>query len=479
MARYIDITPDVSLLGKVGRSGHSVAEAVAELVDNAVDARSADGPVTVSVSYSSREGWLEVRDNGRGMNRRQLSDALILGLSGKGADSIGKFGLGMKTACTSLGARFRITTTEPAAGVAWIAEYDEDEFMREGKWALPIRRAKKPWPAGTAVLVESERIYSGLSVSLARHLGWTFRHFIDNGVLQLTVNASGVRAGKYEIDHESLLPMEGEVEGLAVRGWAGLLLKSSQRGWYGLALIRRNRIIRRHEKLGFQAHPSTARVVGELHLNDFPTNNLKTDFIRETAAWRLLEEWVSKSLAPVLSASRALAHAGVLHAGLRNAIERERERVLEGNPALVLPRPSEPTTGDEGSSVDAVTVAIGPFTVEHRFVYRTPLDPPAHLRVGPGDAQRIRVTSNLASPLTSVFRGAAEFACFNMADVITREASPPAAIEQSRWAVLEALSSDRALMSGLRASATESRRSADAGASERPATFALETLSDG
>src|SRR5689334_10058715 len=128
---FADITPDVSLLAKVGQSGHSVADAVAELVDNSLDAR-VGRKVKVDIRYDARDGWIEIRDNGRGMTRTQLSDALVLGFSEKGEGKIGRFGLGLKTACTSLGSRFEIRTRPVAAKVEWIAEYDEEEFLRKG-----------------------------------------------------------------------------------------------------------------------------------------------------------------------------------------------------------------------------------------------------------------------------------------------------------------------------------------------------------
>ena len=288
-----------------GSRGHSVADAVAELVDNSLDARVGDA-VEVDIRYDARDGWIEICDNGRGMSMSQLSEALVLGLSSKGEGKIGRFGLGLKTACTSLGSQFEIRTAPADGKVEWSAEYDEEEFLRRGDWKLPIHRRNKKRPRGTTILIQSSRIYSALGQSLERNLGSTFRHFIDDEILALTLNGKKVEAMHQEIDQSSVLPLDGEVLGYRVRGWVGLLLVSSQRGWYGFSLVRNRRVIRRHEKLGFRAHPSTARVVGELHLDRFPVNNLKTDFIRETDAWHALEKWVSERIEPVLAMSRAL-----------------------------------------------------------------------------------------------------------------------------------------------------------------------------
>jgi histidine kinase/DNA gyrase B/HSP90-like ATPase len=361
---FADITPDVSLLAKVGQSGHSVADAVAELVDNALDARVGQ-TVKVEVSYDAKVGWIEISDTGCGMTRPELADALVLGLSGKSNDQIGRFGLGLKTACTSLGPRFRITTTPADGKVEWIAEYDEEKFLESGKWMLPLRRQKKSQKRGTRIRVESSRLYNGLDQSLRRNLGSTFRHFIDDGILQLRLNGSDVQAVHQEVDEHSVLPLAGNVAGHPIRGWVGLLQVSSQRGWYGFSLVRNRRVIRRHEKLGFQPHPSTARVTGELHLDQFLVNNLKTDFIRETPVWHALERWVSEHIEPVLAASRALAHAGTFDSQAKTVLAKERERILSALDPEDVVLPSSPGTPVDASG--AVNVVLGTIHTAHRF----------------------------------------------------------------------------------------------------------------
>ena len=110
MPEFVDITPHVSLLAKVGQSGHSVSDALAELVDNALDARRPRRYVKVEIELDMREGVLRVQDDGQGMTSAELARALVLAESNKQGASIGRFGLGLKTACTSLGSRFEITS---------------------------------------------------------------------------------------------------------------------------------------------------------------------------------------------------------------------------------------------------------------------------------------------------------------------------------------------------------------------------------
>lgn len=368
------------------------------------------------MTYDARDGWIEVSDNGSGMSRSALADALVLGLSNKDESNIGRFGLGLKTACTSLGHHFEIRTAQPNAKVEWVADYDEDRFLEAGEWVLPIHRQNKTRDHGTSILIHSSRIYSTLNQSLARNLGSTFRHFIDDGLLKLTVNGESVSALHQEVDKTSVLPLDGEVAGLRVRGWVGLLLVSSQRGWYGFSLVRNRRVIRRHEKLGFRGHPSTARVVGELHLDQFPVNNLKTDFIRETEEWRALEAWVSGQIEPVLAVSRALAHAGTFDPKAKAAIAEERERILAAlGPEDPIILPSE--RNGAGAVSSAVNLVLGTTHMSHRFEAIGSEE--SHFRADyiarHDDADLISVFTNIDHPAMTG-NDPSQLACHNLAE---------------------------------------------------------------
>lgn len=433
-----------------------MAEAVAELIDNAIDARMPDQPVTVDVTYNAGEGWIRVDDDGIGMSRPKLSDALVLALSRKEDEDIGKFGLGLKTACTSLGDRFAITTACPDAHYAWVAEYDQEHFLMSGDWKLPLKRRKKPFRHGTSIVIQSSRVYGTLQQSLERNLGWTFRHFLIDGLLTIRINGVEVGEATYDVDPSSVMPFEGKVAGTQVRGWAGLLHKSSQRGWYGFALIRRRRIVRRHEKLGFQAHPSTARVVGELHLDDFDTNNLKTDFIRETEAWRELEAWVSKTIEPVLAESRTLAHAGLLDLKIRARIDEERRRLFDdaGEDGLNIPRGGPQTTGGDASQ--PVVLAVGTLHLEHVFVVGQPDDVYVDVerQTRSGEADLVVVRTNLAYPAAGSVVDRSGWACHNLAEAAAHELAPAQQFVQLKSIVLKKLLGER----GLRRALTESAR---------------------
>jgi hypothetical protein len=452
MPEFVDITPHVSLLAKVGQSGHSVSDAVAELVDNALDARPARRAVRVEVELDMHQGLLRVRDDGGGMTGAELGRALVLAESNKNGTAIGRFGLGLKTACASLGSRFEITSAVKSGHYAHVACYDADAFLADGAWRLPVRRVRKPWPQGTLVEIHSKRLYPALLSSLPRNLGWTFRHFLLDSLLRLSLNGQPVEAVEHDVDPDTVILLEGEVGGHLVRGWAGLLRKSSQRGWYGFALVRHRRVVRRHEKLGFQAHPQTARVVGELHLDAFDTNNLKTDFIRETESWRELEQWVGEAIEPVLAASRKLAHAGMLDLKVRAEIDARRGRLGAETEDLHLPLGV--LDADDAVS-EPVTVVVDTLHLKHVFSVLGPDDPYVEVEdiVREGEVDLLVVRTNLAHTAATQVTDRSGWACHNLAEAAASRLSRGDDQLQLKSVILSKLLEEQPLRRALQASA--------------------------
>ena len=103
--RLVDITPDRSLLPKLGFAGYSAPQAIAELVDNAIDSRREGKKLHIHIRITPN--LYEVTDDALGMDYRTISKALVLAWSRK-KGSLGEFGLGLKTACLSLGTAFEV-----------------------------------------------------------------------------------------------------------------------------------------------------------------------------------------------------------------------------------------------------------------------------------------------------------------------------------------------------------------------------------
>lgn len=305
----VNITPDPSLLPKSGQVNYTIPDALGELVDNAVDARIAGELETVSVYIGQKDGGkMEIEDDGSGMGAEGLGNAWRMGFSAKDGDSIGKFGLGLKTATTNLGRHVEVVTTRAEDPQAYRVAYDEEAFLAAGAWEIEIEEIDKPFPNGTRITITQPKvsIYGGVDDVVGVYVGRVFRHFVKSEQVQILVNGVAVAGAEWDLETDTgIEKIDGDVNGKRVRGWIGFQRVFTPKGGYGIDLIRHNRVVRRHEKIGFGAHPKYNKIVGEVFLDDFEVVNNKTDFVRDTDDWRQFDDLMKKALKPLtLLASR-------------------------------------------------------------------------------------------------------------------------------------------------------------------------------
>src|SRR3989338_2096233 len=183
--KEINILPDRSLMPKIGQTGYSVSQAVSELVDNSIDAREDGKALTVEISLDADKGVLEVSDDGVGMDEQTAANSIKLAHSSK-KNKLGEFGLGMKTAATSLGKTFRVTTTQKGSDEEYILEYDEEKWLASGGWMkkeMKIKSGVDKNRSGTTVRISNLRfnIYANLPGNVRKDLSERFAPFIENG----------------------------------------------------------------------------------------------------------------------------------------------------------------------------------------------------------------------------------------------------------------------------------------------------------
>ena len=78
MVKRADITPDKSLIQKLGLVGYRTEQAIAELLDNSIDARVEGRKEMITVRLSPNERMIQVTDDGHGMNEDDLADAMTV-----------------------------------------------------------------------------------------------------------------------------------------------------------------------------------------------------------------------------------------------------------------------------------------------------------------------------------------------------------------------------------------------------------------
>lgn len=203
MPRRATVIPSAArLMTSLRDIGYDLPSAVADLVDNSIDA----GATTVSVDVCRKgeRSFIRIADDGRGMTERVLDEAMRYGSRRVyGGSDLGKFGLGLKTASLSQCRRLTVATKSTIKGRIRIRRWDLDDVRRRDAWELerllpsecprhltePIRNGR-----GTVVLWEKlDRILAyhrpegehalrgleGMSASIAEHLSMVFHRFLS------------------------------------------------------------------------------------------------------------------------------------------------------------------------------------------------------------------------------------------------------------------------------------------------------------
>ncbi|UWU14068.1 ATP-binding protein [Rhizobium sullae] len=179
----------------IGKTGHSLPSAVADLVDNSISADATEIDITFDPPDGENGRWLTIKDNGDGMSGPELDEAMTLGSDVEyESNSLGKFGFGLKGASWSQ-ARVFTVVTRPRGGSLSHLSWDIDNL---GDWEpsdAPLeqweRNAtnlgekgtvilwKEMTPPAAAPVVPGVSPYSAEVMELERHLGLVFHRFLE------------------------------------------------------------------------------------------------------------------------------------------------------------------------------------------------------------------------------------------------------------------------------------------------------------
>lgn len=310
----VTVNPDPSLMLKLGQQGYSLAETLAEFVDNSIDARAGEN-VEVEIAIDAKK--VEIGDNGVGMNKKQLVQALTVAHSSK-TDALGQYGLGLKAAAVALSNAFVIDTTVEGEAIGHRVAWSAAEWAERGKWTYEIETRNSPKKLhGTSITLMALKFEPVKRVGIVKNeLARRFGPFLRSGELVLRINGSKVRAPEVELldPKEHKLQVENPQKftlktqsGKTLTGWVGLLASSSQKGLYGFDTFRRGRLITYNDKLGFSAHPTVARVCGEVHMDHVPVTSNKREWMKTDALYEDAEHTLAEFIGPWLAESRRLS----------------------------------------------------------------------------------------------------------------------------------------------------------------------------
>lgn len=160
----------------LGRIGYDPVSAILDIADNSVSNLSTIVKIDILTQQETREGpgrrrtlitGISIRDNGSGMDEKGLEDAIALGSSSEGylEGTLSKFGLGLKSASASLGARLSITSRGGDFVVrTLVLDYDVVRELNKFVYTLEeasqseVDRLDVVAQGGTGTLVEISKI---------------------------------------------------------------------------------------------------------------------------------------------------------------------------------------------------------------------------------------------------------------------------------------------------------------------------------
>lgn len=302
----LSITPNRALLEKIGLGNFTPAEAIAELVANCFDARlytlrgDQEFAEPINIAITIDEDKVVVVDDGKGMDEAIIGKALTLAEdmdvhTGNSRSRMGLFGLGMKSAASSLGRAWSVTTKTTEMKAPIMVEFDLASFRGQQDWTVDLENLAVNSENelggrdhGTAIVVWKLRQSSPSVGPVFELLGSAYKPLLGSNVT-ITVNGDEVLPRPYQLIDDSRVSIDllvGPDEKWNVTGWGGLDTATHNDSRYGFHLYRNGQLIEAWNKQFFRAHLMTSRVMGELHLDFVPTNYSKKGFQTESAEWK-------------------------------------------------------------------------------------------------------------------------------------------------------------------------------------------------
>lgn len=309
------ILPDQSLLKKVGATSFTVAEAAVELVANSIDARPEEQPLEIEVHVTPEQ--IRVIDDASGMDQDVLATAVTLGAQLEDADEErkGMYGLGLKTACASLGDYWAVHTRPIEEEREHVVGFDLTEWKQgaggeESDWTVSIE-SRDPDPGGplgerdhgTAVIIRRLREDNPLPGPVLAKLGAAYKPHLEQGD-EIRVNGEQAHPPSYNLIEGKKFEVDEKCGDHRITGWVGLDKQTHNDEFFGLNLYRKGQLLAPWDKSWFKPHLMTSRIVGEVDLDFVPPNFYKKDFERQSEEWRDASKVMKEFMKPVASASR-------------------------------------------------------------------------------------------------------------------------------------------------------------------------------
>ena len=197
-----------SLISSLRSIGYSFNDAISDIIDNSISAGAKN--IEIFCGWKDQISTVEITDNGHGMTREELIDAMTIGakspLDPREEGDLGRFGLGLKTASFSQSQILEVESWTKNTG-SCVAKWDLERVVIENEWLLDFAentRKVKESDSGTIVKwkvldksgiierSENSDILAQHVCSLEDHLSSVFHRFLEND-LKIKVNGISIK----------------------------------------------------------------------------------------------------------------------------------------------------------------------------------------------------------------------------------------------------------------------------------------------
>ncbi len=299
-----EIIPDKSLMPKLWAQWYTIAEAIAELIDNSLDARIDDEPMKIDVTNLPDE--ITVMDNWSGMDFEGLKKALTLAKTNKVDGKLWHYGLWLKTACLWLWKRFRIRTTKRGEGKEYMVEFDEDKRKQSDKWEVDIQENDISYDNHYTKVEVSNLKWKNIikDDKIVKWIQERFSHFLN----EITINVNNVRVEPKPIKviESSKVYIDKLYWNWKYRltWWVWLMEKSKQNGDYWIHCYKWQRLIVPFNKIWFDPHATLWKIFWEINMNNVETTHDKRAFEVESPEYMEVEQILRNELKGLVKEAR-------------------------------------------------------------------------------------------------------------------------------------------------------------------------------
>ena len=301
----VDVTPNKTIWQKIGKSGYTFVKAMAEFIDNSIDERYEDKPLNIKIDIDQEQ--IVVSDDARGMGKENAYKALVLGESTK-QNKLGEFGIGMKSAASSIGKTFVIMTTIKGSTDEYVFYHNEEEWESDSGWKkkLGTRKCEKNKHGTIITITELKKpIRSYLIKEIREDISRRYKPFLKKGAVNISVNGQPCKHQKEDLIYG---PIEFKIKlrsGNIIYGWYGLLKEGSNTGFYGFETFKKGKMVTIYDKIGFNPHPEARQIYGEIHMNHVPWSFNKLNFDKESSEFIEVVKAMEEELKDLLKKARS------------------------------------------------------------------------------------------------------------------------------------------------------------------------------